>query len=139
MSPEIDQRTQVQQIVSERIDPHHFVSKPKISKKSHDQLRMTHHGARNGSHGSGNAALSKTQHINVQDTIALYLNRKDQVHVTYLNFVCTRSEGPPELLLLAFTISLVFFAKIKPLLNGEITLSFTGEGKSCRSRECLAS
>ena len=100
---------------------------------------MTNHGARNGSHDSGNAALSKTQHINVQDTIALYLNRKDQVHVTHLNFVCASSEGPPELLLLAFTVSLAFFAKIKPSRKDEITQSFTDEGKSCRSRECLAS
>ena len=100
---------------------------------------MTNHGARNGSHGSGNAAFSKTQHIYVQDTIALYLNRKDQEHETHLNFVCACSEGPRELLLLAFTVSLVFFAKIKPLRNSEITLSFTGVGKSCRSRECLAS
>ena len=42
---------------SERIDPHHFVLKPKFSKKSHDQLRMDNRGVRNGSHDSGNAAL----------------------------------------------------------------------------------
>ena len=47
---------QAQQIVSERIDPHHFVLKPKISKKSHDQLRMDNRGVSNGSHDSGNAA-----------------------------------------------------------------------------------
>ena len=29
------------------------------------------------------------------------------------------------------------FAKIKPLQNGEITLSFTDEGKSFQSRKCL--
>ena len=42
---------------SESINPHHFVSKPKISKKFHNQLRMDNRGIRNGSHGSGNTAL----------------------------------------------------------------------------------
>ena len=44
-------------MVSERIDPHYFVLKPIIAKKSHDQLRMDNHDVRNGSHDSGNAAL----------------------------------------------------------------------------------
>ena len=35
-----------------------IVSKPKITKKSHDQIRMANHGNRNVSHDSGNAALA---------------------------------------------------------------------------------
>ena len=62
VSPEIGQswsyRSKAQRIVSERIYPHHYVSKPKIAKKSHDQIRMDNHGNRNVSHDSGNAALA---------------------------------------------------------------------------------
>ena len=39
-------------------NPHHYVSKPKITKESHDQIRMANHGNRNVSHDSGNAALA---------------------------------------------------------------------------------
>ena len=64
VAPEMDQwwscRIQAQQIVSEYNNPHHFVSKPKISKKSNDQLRMANRGIRNGSHDSGNAAYKST-------------------------------------------------------------------------------
>ena len=62
VSPEIGQswsyRSQAQRIVSGRIYPHQYVSKPKITKKSHEQIRMSNHGNRNVSHDSGNAALA---------------------------------------------------------------------------------
>ena len=62
VSPEVCQswsyRSQAQWIVSELIYPHHYVSKPKITKKSHDQIRMANHCNRNVSHDSGNAALA---------------------------------------------------------------------------------
>ena len=68
VTPEIDKswtdRIRAQQIVSERIDSYHPVSKPKISEKFHDQLRMVNRGVRNGSHDSGNAALHQwLQHV----------------------------------------------------------------------------
>ena len=49
-------RIQAEQIVPERMDSQHLVSKFEIPVKFHDQLRMAHHGARNGSHLGVNAA-----------------------------------------------------------------------------------
>ena len=68
VSSEIEQswsyRIQRQQIISERIDLHYFVLKPKISRKSHDQLRMNNRGVHNESQDSGNAALRNVKCIN---------------------------------------------------------------------------
>ena len=51
-------RIQAEQIINvpERLDSQHLVSKLEIPVKFHDQLRMAHRGARNGSRLDVNAA-----------------------------------------------------------------------------------